>query len=62
MEKILWENQECYRVLVENTVLGITIIDTNYKIIMANTMIAKLFNKPASDFVGKNCFREYEKR
>jgi hypothetical protein len=23
---------------------------------------SKLFNRPASDFVGKNCFREYEKR
>ncbi len=61
-EEELKESQERYRALVENTVLGITIIDTNYKIITANTMIAKLFNKPASDFVGKNCFREYEKR
>jgi PAS domain S-box-containing protein len=58
----LRESQERYRALVENTVLGITVIDTNYKIITANTMLAKLFNKPASDFVGKNCFREYEKR
>ena len=58
----LRESQERYQALVENTVLGVTVIDTNYKIIMANTMLAKLFNKPASDFVGKNCFREYEKR
>ncbi len=62
MEEALWESQERYRALVENAVLGITVIDTNYKIIMANTMLAKLFNKPASDFVGKDCFREYEKR
>jgi hypothetical protein len=61
-EEALCESQERYRALVENTVLGITVIDTNYKIIMANAMLSKLFNKPASDFVGKNCFREYEKR
>jgi PAS domain S-box-containing protein len=61
-EESLRESQDRYRALVENTVLGVTVIDTNYKIIMANSMIAKLFNRPVSDFVGKNCFREYEKR
>jgi PAS domain S-box-containing protein len=61
-EELLWESQEQYRALVENTAIGITVIDTHYKIITANTMLSKLFNRPASDFVGKNCFREYEKR
>ncbi len=61
-EEALRESQERYRALVDNTVLGVTVIDTDYKIIMANIMLAKLFNRPASDFVGKNCFREYEKR
>jgi PAS domain S-box-containing protein len=61
-EEALWESQERYRALAENTVLGITIMDTNYKIIMINEMVAKLFNRPASSFVGKYCFREYEKR
>jgi len=62
VEEALRESQERYRALVDNTILGVTVIDTNYKIITANTMLAKLFNKPASDFVGKDCFREYEKR
>ena len=61
-EEALRESQERYQALVENTILGVTEIDTNYKIIKANTVLAKLFNKPAGDFVGKNCFREYEKR
>jgi len=61
-KEALRESEERYRALVESTVLGVTVIDTNYKIITANTMLAKLFNKPASYFVGKNCFREYEKR
>jgi len=61
-EEALRESQERYRALVDNTILGVTVIDTDYKIITTNTMLAKLFNKPASDFVGKDCFREYEKR
>ncbi|MFH1594133.1 MAG: PAS domain-containing protein [Candidatus Omnitrophota bacterium] len=61
-EEALWESQQRYRALVKNTVFGVTIIDTDYKMIMANAIIAKLFNKPQSYFVGKNCFREYEKR
>jgi PAS domain-containing protein len=47
---------------VDNTVLGIAVMDTNYRIIMVNPTFAKLFKKSASDFVGKYCFREFEKR
>jgi len=61
-EEALWESQERYRALVENTALGITIMDANYNIIMTNATFCKLFKKSASEFVGKNCFREYEKR
>ncbi len=62
MEGALKESQEQYRALVENTVLGITIMDTDYNIIHTNTTFADLFKKSASEFVGKKCFREYEKR
>jgi PAS domain S-box-containing protein len=62
MEETLWGSQERYRSLVENTVLGITVLDTNYRISMVNPTLAKLFKRPASDFVGKYCFREFEKR
>ena len=58
----LWESEERYRALVDNTLLGITIIDTNHKILMTNAMFARAFNKPVSSFVGKDCFREFEKR
>jgi len=61
-EEALWESQERYRAFVDNTVLGIAVMDTNYRIIMVNPTFAKLFNKPSSDFVGKYCFREFEKR
>jgi PAS domain S-box-containing protein len=62
IEEALWESQERYRALVDNTVLGIAIMDTNYRIIMVNPTLAKLFNKSACDFVGKYCFNEFEKR
>jgi PAS domain S-box-containing protein len=62
VEEALWESEERYRALVENTVLGIAVVDTNYKIIMVNATIAKLFGEPASSFVSKYCFREFEKR
>ena len=61
-EQALWESQERYRALIENTLIGIVVLDTNYKIIMVNSVVAGLFKKPASDFVGKYCFREFEKR
>ncbi len=61
-EKMLWESQERYRAIMNNTALGITIMDTNHKIIMTNATFAQLFRKSPSDFVGKYCFREYEHR
>jgi PAS domain S-box-containing protein len=61
-EKDLWGSQERYRALVDNTVLGIAVMDTNYRIIMVNPTFAKLFKRSASDLVGKYCFREFEKR
>ncbi|MEW6386636.1 MAG: PAS domain S-box protein [Thermodesulfobacteriota bacterium] len=61
-EEALRESEERYRSLVENIDLGITLIDTNYRIIMTNAAQGRLFNKPAEEFVGRECFREFEKR
>jgi PAS domain S-box-containing protein len=61
-EEALRKSEERYRTLVENINLGITLIDANYKIVMTNAAQGRLFNKPASKFVGKECYREFEKR
>ena len=61
-EEALWESQERYRALVDNTVLGIAVMDTDYRIFMVNSTFAKLFKKSASEFTGKYCFKEFEKR
>ena len=61
-EKESWEINERYRALVNDSVLGITIIDPEYKIITTNSTFCKLFKKSAEEFVGKYCYKEYEKR
>ncbi len=60
-EKSLRESEERYRSLVENIDLGITLISKDYEIIMTNIAQGKLFNKEIREFVGKNCFKEFEK-
>jgi PAS domain S-box-containing protein len=51
-----------YQILMKNINLGITFIDPEYRIVMTNAGQGKMFHKPHSEFVGKYCFREFEKR
>jgi diguanylate cyclase (GGDEF)-like protein/PAS domain S-box-containing protein len=61
-EEALRESEERYRTLVDNIMFGITLIDTDHKIVMLNAAQSNRFNKPASAMIGKKCFREFEKR
>ena len=56
------ESEERYRVLVENIDIGITLIDRNHRIVMANPAVGRFFGKDNAAFIGKECFREFEKR
>ena len=58
----LRDSEEKYRTLAENVDLGITLISSDYKIIMTNAGQGKFFGKPSPEFVGKYCFQEFEKR
>jgi PAS domain S-box-containing protein len=51
-----------YQTLIENIHLGITLIDTEHRIVTTNVGMGKFFRKPHSEFIGKHCFREFEKR
>jgi diguanylate cyclase (GGDEF)-like protein/PAS domain S-box-containing protein len=62
VEEALEASEFRYRTLVENVDLGITLIGSDYKIIMTNAGMGKIFGKPPQEFVGKYCFREFEKR
>lgn len=61
-EKRINEREQLYRSLVENVNLGITLIDRDHNIIMANSAQGKMFNKPPDNFIGKKCFYEFEKK
>jgi diguanylate cyclase (GGDEF)-like protein/PAS domain S-box-containing protein len=62
VEEDLAASEVRYRTLVENIDLGITLISSDYKIIMTNAGLGKIFGRPPQEFVGKYCFREFEKR
>jgi diguanylate cyclase (GGDEF)-like protein/PAS domain S-box-containing protein len=61
-EEALQVSESRYRTLVENVDLGITLIDSDHKIIMTNAGQGKLFHKSPEQFVGRHCFQEFEKR
>jgi len=61
-EKALRESELLYRTLVENIHLGITLIDTDHRVVMTNVGLGNFLRKPRSEIVGKYCFREFEKR
>jgi PAS domain S-box-containing protein len=58
----LQDSKEIYRTLVENISLGITLIDTKYRIIITNAGQGRILKKAQNKFVGKYCFKEFEKR
>jgi len=62
MYEDLGKSEERYRSLVENINLGIAFIDTNHRIVMQNKALCKMFGKSVTEFIGRHCFREYEKR
>ena len=54
--KALRESEERYRTLVENIDLGITLISSDYRVIMTNAAQAELFRKPIGDHRGPAVF------
>jgi len=61
-EENLQKNELLYQTLMKHIHLGITLIDTNYRVITTNAGQGRILNKPHSELVGKYCFREFEKR
>jgi len=61
-EDALLKSEERYRSLVENINFGVTMIDSDYNILMTNATQGLLLGKTVSELVGKKCFKEFEKR
>lgn len=58
----LRESEELYRVLAENIQIGITLMNADHEIVMVNANQARMFQRSPADFVGKKCFKEFERR
>ncbi|MFQ6035369.1 MAG: PAS domain S-box protein, partial [Sedimentisphaerales bacterium] len=61
-KKALQSSEQLYRAIMENDHFGIALIDLNYKILMVNNTVSKNFCKPVCELIGRDCFREFEKR
>jgi PAS domain S-box-containing protein len=61
-EEAIRRSREQYKTLVENVGLGVMLISADFRILAINSQQARLFKKPADGFIGKECFREFEKR
>ena len=61
-EEALRASEERYRALVDAVDVGITLIDSDHKILAVNKKQAEFFGRDPEDFIGKRCFREYEGR
>jgi|GEM_PF-5120130 len=60
-EKSLRENQNLYRALIDNIDLGITMINKDFEVVLANAGQGRLLNRPPEDFIGKKCYEIFEK-
>ena len=58
----LREKEELYRSLVENIDLGITLVDADYRILMTNATMERIFSRPLGAFIGSHCYQGFEKR
>ncbi len=51
-----------YQAVIESIDVGLTVIDTDFNIVLANTKQASFVHSTPHKLVGKKCYREYEGR
>jgi PAS domain S-box-containing protein len=62
MENAARKNEQIYRSLVNNIDISISLIDSDYTVVIANPMISSAMGKTVAELQGKKCFKEFEKR
>ena len=60
-EASLRESEQRYRTLVENTNLGITLLDPQHRVVAINQAAAAHIGRPACQCIGQDCFRLFRK-
>lgn len=58
----LRESEERYRTLIDNVDIGVTLVDSEFNIIMTNAAQARLFGKIPQDFTGEKCYVAFKDR
>jgi PAS domain S-box-containing protein len=61
-ENNLRKTEERFQSLLKYNNNGITLMDRQHCILMINEAQAKMFGKPVEAFIGRECYREFEKR
>ncbi|HSH12292.1 MAG TPA: PAS domain S-box protein, partial [Desulfurivibrionaceae bacterium] len=61
-ENALRTSEEMYHSLVDNIEMGITMMDPEFNILMANPTQGRMFGTDPALLIGKKCFREFENR
>lgn len=61
-KKDITESRERYQTLVENVEFGISLVDSDYNIVMTNSAAGRLFGCDASELIGQKCYDKFENR
>ncbi|HPD47722.1 MAG TPA: PAS domain S-box protein [Anaerohalosphaeraceae bacterium] len=61
-EQALSESEQCYRELVENIDLGITLVDPQHNVVTVNAALARMFHVEREALIGCKCYEKFEKR
>ena len=61
-EEDLRKTEDRYRTVVDNIPLGVSLIDSDYRIIMTNRTQAEMFGHAPEWFIGRQCYEVFEKR
>jgi PAS domain S-box-containing protein len=62
IELQLQKSEEQYKLLVENLDLGISLVDNDNKVVMANKAMEKFFKRPADSFIGEKFYDEFDSK
>ena len=61
-EEALRASERFYRTLVDNLPLGVTQIDRDHRIVMANRTQSVWYSRPKEAFIGQYCYQQFEQR